>query len=167
MDLEQLCTADVYSCGVKVALSRIRQSNSRLGVFAARTCTKGAVPIPYYGTIDCHGSPSRLRTQEVHEDGVSKVDLARLPKYALQLRIQSRRFEKTTELLPDREAVCYYPHSFCLCVLTNELRYAKKYKGHELPQKKLLRSARSPSMTFQQKTTTSEDYLVDLYCMFL
>lgn len=47
-DLEQLCRADAYSCGVTIPPSGEKHPNARLGLFAARTFEMDVVVGPHY-----------------------------------------------------------------------------------------------------------------------
>lgn len=92
MDLEQLRIADSCSCGVTIAPSGMKHSNADLSVFAARTLNQGDFIGPYYRTIVYYDISSRQPTRKMHGDGFLKVDVARFSKFALQLRVQGRRF---------------------------------------------------------------------------
>lgn len=95
------------------------------------------------------------------------MDFARISKYALQLLVQGRGFDRITEHFRKGNAVRCVPASLCVYAYINDYCYSKKNKEYELHQMKLLPTSRSPYVTFQQRKVSSDDYLVGSYCVFL
>lgn len=58
--------------------------------------------------------------------------LTRFSQFALQLRVQCKRFDWITEQLENDEVVCCVPPFFCVCAYINDYRYAKDEKEYEL-----------------------------------
>lgn len=133
----------------------------------ARIINRGDVFGPYVGAIVCQDLSSRQPTRTVYGNRVFKVNELHSSKYALQVGVQGRRFDRITERLRNGKAVCCIPAPFCVCACTRGYRYARMDKEYELHQDKLLPTARSLNVTFQQKTTSSDNHLANPYRVFL
>lgn len=128
--VEQLEIADAYSCRMTALPSRIKSSIARLGALAAMMVDKGDVVGLYYETFFCYTPSLRQPTRKVHECGALKVDLARFSKYALQLRVQERRFDRIAEGLGSGKAVCCIWASFYACLdILSTIATPKKTKS--------------------------------------
>lgn len=92
MNVDVLHIADACTCSVTKAPSKARHSSAGLGVFAASTFQKSETIKSYCTLLVYHDLSSREYTKSVYGNGVLKVDIARLPKFALQAQVQGRRF---------------------------------------------------------------------------
>lgn len=59
----------------------------------------------------------------MYRDGFLKVDVVLIFKCLLQLRVQSRRFDRVTEGVVNIKAVCCVSASFGVCAYTNDYHY--------------------------------------------
>lgn len=146
-----LSIAYEYFCGVTTAPSKIKHPSAGQCVIAARTIREGNVAISFHGTPAYQYLSLRQSTQKVYGEKVLKMDVALLSKYALQFRIQWRRFEQILEGLENGKAVCCFPAPFFACELTDDCRYDKGDKEYSLREKKYLSNTCLPHLTFQQK----------------
>lgn len=167
VDVDILRVADACACSVTIAPSKIRHPSAGLGVFASRTFQKDDIIGAYYGTLVYHDLSSRQHTRKVYGDGVLKVDVARFSKYALQLRVQGKRFEGVKERICGAKAVCIVPASFCACAFINDFHYAEKDQDYEKYRNGQLLDCRSPNVRFVQTNVATDAHLVDPFCVKL
>lgn len=153
VDMEPLRVVDAYSCGATIALSKIMDSDAGLGVFTARRFKSVILFGPYYATRSCSDLSLRHHTKKASGDGALKVDLARIFKYEVQLRVQSRSFDGIKERLVNGMDACRISAPFCVCAYTKDYRYNKADKRCGLPQSKLLSFFLLLNATFQKKIT--------------
>lgn len=97
-------------------------------MFAARSFKKSDVAGAYYGKIVYQGLLLRQSTRKVCCDGGSVADMARVSKYALQLRLQNRRFDWIPERLGNGGSVCCATAFFCVWPFIKEHRYVEESK---------------------------------------
>lgn len=118
--MKHLRIADAYSCKAAVAQSEARHSNAGLGVFAASMLKKSNVVGPLCGMIVYQDLLWRQTTLKVHGSGVLKVHVARFSTYAMQWKMQWRRFDRIAERLRNGNAVRCIPASVCVGPCTND-----------------------------------------------
>lgn len=147
--IEQLRIVDAYSCGVSVAPSMTKHSKAGLGLSATKTRKEGDVIGTYYETTVCRDISSLHPTRKLCSDRVLKVDVERLSKFAMQLKIQEERFDRVTERLDNGKAQCTASWLFS----TNNYRHAKENREFAKHQKKLVPSACSRNMVFHQNSS--------------
>lgn len=117
VDVEQLCIGDTYSCRLGVAPSRIWHSNAGLDVSVTKTFSSGDGIGPYYEATAYHDLSSRHSTRNIYESGALRLNVAGFSNYALQLRVQRRRFDRNTERLGNGEGnVLPSRNVLCICV---------------------------------------------------
>lgn len=91
----------------------------------------------------------------MYQDKVLKVNIVRASKCALLLKGQRRCFDRITERLEKGEAVYYDTASFFSCAYSSSYVCSKENREYELHQQRVLPSASSPNVTFQQETVSS------------
>lgn len=129
MDVDLLRVADACACSVNVATSKTEHVSAGLGVLAARMLRRSEVFGSFCGTLVYHSLSSREHTKKAYRDRALKVDVSRFSEYALRVKVPGRRFERTTERIEHKKAICMVLVPLFSFDIVNEFRYAKEYEG--------------------------------------
>lgn len=96
----------------------------------------------------------------MYQRGVLTADVAQFLKYGLQVQVQGRRFERVTERLENKKAVCRVLALFGACVFIHDFRYAKKARKMISAREACWQPLAFPIVEFPQTEFCTENYLV-------
>lgn len=97
-------------------------------MLASRTFQKEDVIGAYYGTLLYHDFSSRKHTRKVYGDGILKVDMARFPNYALQLKVQGRGLKGVKERVCRAKACAPISHFSVLALVLPTIATPRRNK---------------------------------------
>lgn len=111
---------DVCACFVTIAHSETKQSPAGLWLFVPRMFQKSEVFGSSHGTLVYHCLSSRMHTKKEYGNRLLKIYRARFSTYAVQVQVQRRRSDLSTELA-SKKATCGAPAPFRACASQKRL----------------------------------------------
>lgn len=90
--------------------------------------------------------------------------MARLSKYALQLKVRGRPFKGVRERVRRAKAVCFVPESLCACAFINDRHYAERNQDYGKHRNGQLLESQSPNVLSAQTRAATDAHLDDLFC---